>query len=43
MNKELGVSIPALKTSGELPPGEHNATIDEVEVVFGSSSIRESF
>jgi len=32
------VSIPALQENGELPPGEHQATLGEVEVVYGSST-----
>jgi len=37
------VSIPELQTNGELPPGEHKATVDEVEIVFGSSSDRRKY
>ncbi len=33
------MSIPAL-TNGELPPGEHQASLDEVETVYGSSTDR---
>ncbi|MDE0284461.1 MAG: hypothetical protein OXN26_07940 [Gammaproteobacteria bacterium] len=31
------MDIPALQENGELPPGEHSATVDDVEAVFGSS------
>lgn len=34
------MSIPALQTNGELPPGEHQASLDEVETVFGFSTER---
>jgi len=34
------MSIPALLENGELPPGEHHATLDEVEATYGSSSER---
>lgn len=34
------MDIPALQENGELPPGEHPAVVDEVEVVFGSSTGR---
>ena len=31
------MDIPTLQGNGELPPGEHPATVDDVEAVFGSS------
>ncbi len=34
------MSIPALQSNGELPPGEHEATLDEIEIVYGKSTIR---
>ena len=34
------MDIPALQENGELPPGEHPATVDDVEAVFGSSTGR---
>lgn len=34
------MSIPELQTNGELPPGEHIATLDEVEAVYGVSTFR---
>ena len=34
------MDIPALQENGELPPGEHSATVDDVEAVFGSSTGR---
>ena len=34
------MSIPALKSNGELPEGEHCASLDEVERVYGSSTDR---
>lgn len=34
------MDIPALQENGELPPGEHSATVDNVEAVFGSSTGR---
>ncbi|MEE8059807.1 MAG: hypothetical protein V3T17_18545 [Pseudomonadales bacterium] len=34
------MSIPALQNNGELPPGEHKATLDEVEEVYGCSTDR---
>lgn len=37
---ELGMSIPLLLSTGELPEGEHIATLDEVEKEFGASSDR---
>lgn len=32
--------IPAFKSNGELPPGEHRASLLEVEEVFGTSTDR---
>lgn len=32
--------IPDLNQNGELPPGEHSATIDEVATAFGTASER---
>lgn len=32
--------IPALNDSGELPPGEHNASLDEIEDRFGRANER---
>ena len=32
------MGIPALQANGELPPGEYEATLDEVEAVYGSSN-----
>ncbi len=34
------MGIPALQENGELPPGEHQASLDEVEAVYGSSTDR---
>jgi Family of unknown function (DUF6932) len=34
------MSIPALQENGELPPGEHQASLDEVEMIYGSSTDR---
>ena len=34
------MSIPEFQANGELPPGEHLATLDEVERVLGSSTDR---
>ena len=34
------MDIPVLQENGELPPGEHPATVDDVEAVFGSSTGR---
>lgn len=34
------MSIPALQTNGELPPGEHQATLAEVETVYGCATER---
>ena len=34
------MSIPALQANGELPPGEHQASLNEVEAVYGSSTDR---
>ena len=34
------MSIPALQANGELPPGEHQTSLKEVESVFGSSNDR---
>jgi hypothetical protein len=34
------MSIPALQTNGELPPGEYQASLDEIETVYGSSTAR---
>ncbi|MBT6457910.1 MAG: hypothetical protein HOK37_20515 [Gammaproteobacteria bacterium] len=36
----LQMNIPALQANGELPPGEHKASLDEVEAVYGSSTDR---
>ena len=32
------MGIPALQANGELPPGEYEATLDEVEATFRSLS-----
>ena len=32
------MGIPALQANGELPPGEHEASFDEVEAAFRSLS-----
>lgn len=32
------MSIPPLQTNGELPPGEHPATLDEIKKVYGNSN-----
>ena len=34
------MDIPALQENGELPLGEHPATVDDIEAVFGSSTGR---
>lgn len=34
------MSIPPLQINGELPPGEHHATLDEIELVYGSTNDR---
>lgn len=34
------MGIPALQENGDLPPGEHTASLDEVELDFGSSTDR---
>ena len=34
------MSIPPLRKNGELPPGEHQASVDQVEWVFGCSTER---
>ncbi len=34
------MTIPALQENGELPPGEHLASLDEVETVYGSFTER---
>lgn len=34
------MGIPALQANGELPPGEHPASLDEVEAMYGSSTDR---
>ncbi|MBN4080678.1 hypothetical protein JYT31_03335 [Beggiatoa alba] len=34
------MAIPMLQENGELPPGEHQASLDEVETVYGSSTDR---
>ncbi|MCF6323874.1 MAG: hypothetical protein L3J89_06055 [Gammaproteobacteria bacterium] len=34
------MGIPALQTNGELPPGEHQASLAEVEAMYGSSTDR---
>lgn len=34
------MGIPVLSANGELPPGEHQATVDEIEITFGSTSAR---
>jgi len=34
------MSIPALQPNGELPPGEHQTSLDEVEAMYGSSTGR---
>lgn len=31
------MEIPTLQKNGELPPGEHKASLDEIEVIYGSS------
>jgi hypothetical protein len=37
------MGISALQANGELPPGEHEASLDEVESVYGSSNDRRRF
>ncbi len=37
------MAIPALNEKGELEAGEHEATLDEVEAVYGSSSPRRQY
>lgn len=37
------MGIPALQANGELPPGVHEASLDEVEAVYGSSNNRRRF
>jgi hypothetical protein len=32
------VSIPPLEPTGLLPPGIHDATLDEIQVMFGSAN-----
>ena len=32
------MAIPPLQINGELPPGEHPATLSEIEVVYGSAN-----
>jgi len=34
------MSIPALRESGELPPGEYQASLNEIETIFGTSTDR---
>ncbi len=34
------MTIPELQENGELPPGEHLATIDEIRKAYGSSSLQ---
>lgn len=34
------MTIPALKRNGELPSGEHSATLDQIESAFGLGSAR---
>lgn len=34
------MSIPALQPNGELPPGEHETTLDEIAAVYGCSNVR---
>ena len=34
------MSIPNLQENNELPPGEHIATLEEIDTVYGSSNIR---
>ena len=34
------MGIPKLQANGELPPGEHSASLDEIEMVYGSSNDR---
>jgi len=34
------MSIPALQESGELPLGEYQASLDEIETIFGTSTDR---
>jgi hypothetical protein len=36
------VPIPAFNDEGQLPPGEHQATLDEIAFRFGRSSVRRS-
>jgi hypothetical protein len=36
----MSMPIPAFEESGYLPAGDHEATIDEVEVVLGSAGFR---
>ena len=37
------MSIPARQPNGELPSCEHQATLEEVEAMYGTSSIRRKF
>ena len=37
------MNIPALQPNGELPPGEHQATLGEVEAMYGTSNTRRKF
>jgi hypothetical protein len=34
------MTIPALQENGELPPGEHQASLDEIELIYGISNDR---
>lgn len=34
------MAIPALNDNGELPPGEYDATLDEIETQFGNANQR---
>ena len=34
------MAIPALQENGELPPGEHQASLDEIELIYGSLNDR---
>lgn len=39
----MQMTIPTFQENGELPPGEHQASLGEVNTVFGSSNERRRF
>lgn len=39
-SREGPAPIPEFNAAGELPPGEHKATLDEIEVRFGKANAR---